>query len=173
MELPGQWSDPSCSCKLCHSYSNAGSLTYYAGPGIKPAFHYSRGATDPTEQQWAQRERHRLKGLDTWVCWDWSCLINNIPFPSPSSKPKRQEEEGWEGSTQESAIFFISDKNDQKGAFGSSFVAQEVKDLVLSQQLHESLLWCQFDSLAWKLLYAMDAAKRKEKKKLALDLVGI
>ena len=32
----GQGSDPRCSCNLCHSCSDARSLTHYAGPGIEP-----------------------------------------------------------------------------------------------------------------------------------------
>ena len=37
LKFPGQGSDPSCSCNLCHSCSNAGSSTLCAVPGIEPA----------------------------------------------------------------------------------------------------------------------------------------
>ena len=36
MEFPGQGSDLSHRCDLCHSCGNTGSLTHCAGPGIKP-----------------------------------------------------------------------------------------------------------------------------------------
>ena len=51
MEFPGQGSDLSCSCDLCHSCSNMGSLTYCAGPGIEPTSQRSREATDPVAPQ--------------------------------------------------------------------------------------------------------------------------
>ena len=39
-------SDPSCSCNLCCSCANTGSLTYCAGPGIEPETQRCRDAAD-------------------------------------------------------------------------------------------------------------------------------
>ena len=36
-KFPGQESDLSCSCDLCCNCGNAGSLTRWARPGVKPA----------------------------------------------------------------------------------------------------------------------------------------
>ena len=47
MEFPGQESKPSCSCNLCHSCSNAGSLTHCARPGIDHTSQHSRNTADP------------------------------------------------------------------------------------------------------------------------------
>lgn len=52
MEVPGQESDPSCSCDLRHSCSKARSFIHCAGLGIEHAFQDSRDATDPILQQW-------------------------------------------------------------------------------------------------------------------------
>ena len=47
MEFLGQGSDLSCSCDLCSSCCNTGSLTHCASQGIKPASQHSRDAADP------------------------------------------------------------------------------------------------------------------------------
>ena len=47
MEFPGQGADPSHSFDLSCSYSNAGSLIYFAGLGIEPASQHSQDATNP------------------------------------------------------------------------------------------------------------------------------
>ena len=52
MEFLGQRSDLSLSFNPCCSCGNAGSLGHCAGPGIKPAFQCSRGATDPVAPRW-------------------------------------------------------------------------------------------------------------------------
>ena len=52
MEFPGQGSDPSHCFVLCHSYSNAGSLTHCAGPGINPCLSAPEMAADPIAPQW-------------------------------------------------------------------------------------------------------------------------
>ena len=49
MELPGQGSDPSHSCKLSHSCGNVD--PYCAAPRIKPASRRSQDAADPIEPQ--------------------------------------------------------------------------------------------------------------------------
>lgn len=46
MEFWGQGLDPSHSCDLSHSYGNARSLTYFAGPGINPISQHSQDTTD-------------------------------------------------------------------------------------------------------------------------------
>ena len=51
MELPGQGSDPSHSCELRQSSSNAGSLTHCAGLGIKPASRCSQDTADSIAPQ--------------------------------------------------------------------------------------------------------------------------
>ena len=43
-QFPGLRSGLSCSCDLCHSFSNAGSLIYCTRPGIKPSSQCSREA---------------------------------------------------------------------------------------------------------------------------------
>ena len=48
VEFPGQGSDPRCSCDLCHSYGNAGSLTHSARSGIEPVSQCSGGTANPT-----------------------------------------------------------------------------------------------------------------------------
>ena len=42
-------------------------------------------------------------------------------------------------------------------------MAQRVKDLVLSLQQLELLLWHRFQSLAWELPHALGVAKKKKK----------
>ena len=51
-EFPGQGSDRSCSCNLCHSCSSVGSLTQCAGLRIETASQHSRDAADPVVPQW-------------------------------------------------------------------------------------------------------------------------
>ena len=51
MVSPGQGSDPSLSCDLCHSCGNMGSLTHCARLGIKPASQCSQNATNPCVPQ--------------------------------------------------------------------------------------------------------------------------
>ena len=57
MEFPGQGSDPSHSCDLCCSCSNAGSLTHCVRLGIEPVSWCCRDMDDPIEPQ---RELHSL-----------------------------------------------------------------------------------------------------------------
>ena len=52
MEFPGQGSDPSCSCNLSHSYSNAGSLTHCARLGIESVSQRFPDAANPIVLQW-------------------------------------------------------------------------------------------------------------------------
>ena len=53
MEFPGQGSNVSRRCDLCHSCGNAGSLIHCAGLGrIEPASQRSRDAADPVAPQW-------------------------------------------------------------------------------------------------------------------------
>ena len=52
MDLPGQRSDPSCSCNLSWSCGNAGCLTCCARPGMEPVSECSQEATNPVAPQW-------------------------------------------------------------------------------------------------------------------------
>ena len=47
--------------------------------------------------------------------------------------------------------------------YGSSPVAQQVKDPTLSLQWLRSKLWCRFKSLAWEFLHAMGRPKKTNK----------
>ena len=49
-EFLGQGSDPSYSCDLCCSCSNAGSLTCCAGPGIEPVSQHGVDAIAPQQE---------------------------------------------------------------------------------------------------------------------------
>ena len=51
MEFLDQGSDPSHSCDLSHSCSNAGSLTHCARPGLEPASQRSQDAANPIVPQ--------------------------------------------------------------------------------------------------------------------------
>ena len=51
MEFLGQESDPSCSCDLGLSYSNARPLTHCAGLGIEPVSQCSKHTAGPVVPQ--------------------------------------------------------------------------------------------------------------------------
>ena len=81
MEFPDQGSDLTQSCKLSCSYSNIGSLTHCAGPGIKPASQPSQDTTDPVVPQQEHPEQSFEKtnwmllfslnpSISPWCSWD-------------------------------------------------------------------------------------------------------
>ena len=67
MELPGQGSGLRCSWELSHNCGNTGSLTHYAGLGIKPAPQCSKDPDNPVVPQrefWGKPLRHIInKGM--------------------------------------------------------------------------------------------------------------
>ena len=52
---------------------------------------------------------------------------------------------------------------------GSSLLVQQVKNLALSLQWLQMLLWWWIPSLAWELLFAVGTAKKKKK---SVDISG-
>ena len=65
MEFPGQGSEPSCSCHLHCSCSDAGSLAHCAGLGIEPASQRCSGASGPVAPQRELPFFHFSIGLPT------------------------------------------------------------------------------------------------------------
>ena len=83
MEFLGHRSDPSCSCNLHHSCSNAGSLTHCFRWGTEPASWGCRDATDPVAPQ---RELYHfclswvkiLYSLNTFCHYSVFLINNNL-----------------------------------------------------------------------------------------------